>query len=142
MLRALSLSLYLLFPSDEGKLGVEAIGSKQLHRGLKILKQKPVVPGFGDMPLTLTFILHELSPFLIAHGMQPVYPVHTMLQASSSSSWLTTKPFISLWGQNAYGCLLQDCRLQTGVITQLAAPVNASHQPACSAHLQSAAKQP
>ena len=82
MLRALSLSLYLLFPSDEGKLGVEAIGSKHLHRGLKILKQKPIVPGFGDMPLPLTFILHELSPFLIAHGMLTVHPVPAMMQAS------------------------------------------------------------
>lgn len=68
LLRALSLSLYLLFPSDEGKLGIEAIGSKQLHRGIKLLKQKPVVPGFGDMPMSLLFILHELSPFLVAQG--------------------------------------------------------------------------
>lgn len=68
LLSALALSLYLLFPSDEGKLGLEAIGSKQLHRGIKLLKQKPVVPGFGDMPLSLLFILHELSPFLVAQG--------------------------------------------------------------------------
>lgn len=70
MLRALALALYLLFPSDEGKLGIEAIGSKQLHRGIKLLKQKPVVSGFGDMPLSLLFILHELSPFLVAQGMR------------------------------------------------------------------------
>lgn len=71
-LRALALALYLLFPSEEGKLGVEAIGSKQLHRGIKLLKQKPVVPGFGDMPLSLLFILHELSPFLVAQGKSSV----------------------------------------------------------------------
>ncbi len=67
-LRALPVALYLLFPYDEGKIGLEAIGSKQLQRGLKLLKQKPVVPAIGDLPLSLMLILQHLSPFLVAHG--------------------------------------------------------------------------
>ena len=62
------MALYLLFPYEDGKLGLEAIGSKQLHRGLKLLKQKPVVPAIGDLPLSLMHILHQLSAFLVAHG--------------------------------------------------------------------------
>ena len=68
-LRALPVALYLLFPYDEGRLGLEAIGNKQMHRGLKLLKQKPVVPAIGDLPLSLTLILQQTSPFLVAHGM-------------------------------------------------------------------------
>ena len=67
-LRALPVALYLLFPYEDGKLGLEAIGNKQLHRGLKLLKQKPVVPAIGDLPLPLMHILHQLSAFLVAHG--------------------------------------------------------------------------
>lgn len=67
-LRALPVALYLLFPYEDGKLGLEAIGNKQLHRGLKLLKQKPVVPALGDLPLPLLHILHQLSAFLVAHG--------------------------------------------------------------------------
>ena len=67
-LRALPVALYLLFPYEDGKLGLEAIGSKQLHRGLKLLKQKPVIPAIGDLPLPLMHILHQLSAFLVAHG--------------------------------------------------------------------------
>ncbi len=68
-LRALPVALYLLFPSDEGKVGLEAIGSRQMQRGLKLLKQKPVVPAIGDLPLSLMHLLHQLSPFLVAHGV-------------------------------------------------------------------------
>ena len=67
-LRALPVALYLLFPYEDGKLGLEAVGNKQLHRGLKLLKQKPVVPAIGDLPLPLMHILHQLSAFLVAHG--------------------------------------------------------------------------
>lgn len=67
-LRALPVALYLLFPYEDGKLGLEAIGNKQLHRGLKLLKQKPVAPAIGDLPLPLLHILHQLSAFLVAHG--------------------------------------------------------------------------
>ncbi|KAL0046332.1 hypothetical protein WJX82_009330 [Trebouxia sp. C0006] len=69
-LRALPVALYLLFPSDEGKIGLEAIGSRQMQRGLKLLKQKPVVPAIGDLPLSLMHLLHQLSPFLVAHGQE------------------------------------------------------------------------
>ncbi len=68
-LRALPVALYLLFPSEEGKVGLEAIGSRQMQRGLKLLKQKPVVPAIGDLPLLLMHLLHQLSPFLVAHGV-------------------------------------------------------------------------
>jgi len=68
-LRALPVALYLLFPSDEGKSGLEAIGSRQMQRGLKLLKQKPVVPAIGDLPVSLMHLLHQLSPFLVAHGV-------------------------------------------------------------------------
>ena len=67
-LRALPVALYLLFPYEDGKLGLEAIGNKQLHRGLKLMKQKPVVLAIGDLPLPLMHILHQLSAFLVAHG--------------------------------------------------------------------------
>ncbi|KAL0041117.1 hypothetical protein WJX77_005471 [Trebouxia sp. C0004] len=69
-LRALPVALYLLFPSDEGKVGLEAIGNRQMQRGLKLLKQKPVVPAIGDLPLSLMHLLHQLSPFLVAHGQE------------------------------------------------------------------------
>ncbi|KAA6416660.1 MAG: component of SCAR regulatory complex, partial [Trebouxia sp. A1-2] len=69
-LRALPVALYLLFPYDDGKVGLEAIGSRQMQRGLKLLKQKPIVPAIGDMPLSLMHILHQLSPFLVAHAQE------------------------------------------------------------------------
>lgn len=67
-MRALPVALFLLFPSAEGKMGLEAIGSKQLQRALKLLKQKPVVPAIGDLPMMLLLPLQQLSPFLVAQG--------------------------------------------------------------------------
>ena len=83
-LRALPVALYLLFPYEDGKLGLEAIGNKQLHRGLKLLKQKPVVPAVGDLPLPLMHILHQLSSFLVAHGGSTLCLKHK-LQSSPTS---------------------------------------------------------
>ena len=68
-LKALPVALYLLFPSDEGKIGLETLGSKQLQRGVKLLKQKPIVPAIGDLPMSLMLPLQHLSPFLVAHGV-------------------------------------------------------------------------
>ena len=93
-LRALPVALYLLFPYEDGKLGLEAIGNKQLHRGLKLLKQKPVVPAIGDLPLPLLHILHQLSAFLVAHGGSlVVYVAHLQRpQAVSSSPTMPISP--------------------------------------------------
>ena len=68
-LRALPVALYLLFPAEEGKIGLEAVGSRQLQKGLKLLKQKPIVPAIGDLPMSLVLPLLQLSPFLVASGM-------------------------------------------------------------------------
>ena len=79
------MALYLLFPYEDGKLGLEAVGSKQMQRGLKLLKQKPVVPAIGDLPLPLMLILHQLSPFLVAYGMLQ-HQVASRIDASLSVS--------------------------------------------------------
>ena len=73
------MALYLLFPSEDGKLGLEAVGSKQMQRGLKLLKQKPVVPAVGDLPLPLMLILHQLSPFLVAYGMLQHHAIDALM---------------------------------------------------------------
>ena len=99
-LRALPVALYLLFPYEDGKLGLEAIGNKQLHRGLKLLKHKPVVPGIGDLPLPLMHILHQLSAFLVAHGGSALWREDVRLPANhepeSQPNLPPAPPFISL----------------------------------------------
>ena len=70
--RALPVALYLLFPAEEGKIGLEAIGSRQLQKGLKLLKQKPIVPAIGDLPMFLCYLCcsshHSWLPAVCLHS--------------------------------------------------------------------------
>ena len=58
----------MLFPADAGAAGMDALGSKLLQRCLQVIKQKPVVPAYGDVPVALTTTLYQLSPFMAAFG--------------------------------------------------------------------------
>ncbi|KAK9813014.1 hypothetical protein WJX72_007557 [[Myrmecia] bisecta] len=68
-LRALPAALALLFPGNTGGLGLEVVNVKVVQRCVKLLRHKPVAPGFADVPVILTSVL-SLSIYIIALGQE------------------------------------------------------------------------
>ena len=68
LLRTIPVLLAMLFPADAGTAGMDATGAKLLQRCLGMIKQKPVVAAYGDVPVALTTTLFQLSPFMAAFG--------------------------------------------------------------------------
>ena len=68
LLRTIPVLLAMLFPADAGTVGMDATGAKLLQRCLSMIKQKPVVAAYGDVPVALTTTLFQLSPFMAAFG--------------------------------------------------------------------------
>ena len=68
LLRTIPVLLAMLFPADAGTAGMDATGARLLQRCLGMIKQKPVVAAYGDVPVALTTTLFQLSPFMAAFG--------------------------------------------------------------------------
>ena len=100
----------MLFPADAGTAGMDATGAKLLQRCLGMIKQKPVVAAYGDVPVALTTTLFQLSPFMAAFGGPLVCCIFTSPGLLRSPRWFPCS-FIVQWHTRCWPACVRSVEL-------------------------------